>query len=328
MGKASGVGGVHDTSPLPSGSFGRAIQDLYYNLFTTWSSSENYYDHHQWAMMYILLGSMMVFLTLLATIRCSPFTRVMIFVILYLFNWTKLERKCYSSRPYLIGTNNFRSTALYMNVYGGAALAELGALSTQWSRWLDRLHVRVASYLLIFLGLFLCGCPERDYDWTSWSNALYHIGWHIFPKEVSYQSDYWSSIGTQIFIVGLICAPSVQRLLSHPAVVWLGSISLPVYLLHGPLMRSVLIWMLFGWRRGAEDGGIQAPPTWLVCVCIPVFFLILFAISHLWNLYVEPWCALLTNKVAKWMFEEGAERTKRETTEVDESKEGLLMGQV
>ncbi len=215
-----------------------------------------------------------------------------------------------------------------MNVYGGAALAELGTLSTQWSRRLDRLHMRISSYFLMFLGLFLCGCPERNYEWTSWSNALYHIGWLIFPKEVSYQSDYWSSIGTQIFIAGLICAPSVQRLLAHPAIVWLGSISLPVYLLHGPLMRSVLICMLFGWRKVREDDGIQRPPAWLVCVCIPVFFLILFAISQYWNLYVEPWCALLTNKVADWMFRERAECTKQEATEVDESKEGLLMGEV
>jgi len=92
MGEASGVGGVHDTSPLPSDSFGRAIQDLYYNLFTTWSSSENYYDHHQWAMLYILFGSMMVFLTLLATIRCSPLVTATIFIGLYAFNWAKLER--------------------------------------------------------------------------------------------------------------------------------------------------------------------------------------------------------------------------------------------
>ncbi len=107
MGKASGVAGVHDTSPLPSDSFGRAVQNLGYNLFTTWSSSENYYDHHQWAMMYILLGSMMVFLTLFATIRCSPLIRVTIFIGLYAFNWTKFERKCYTSRSDSLDTDAF-----------------------------------------------------------------------------------------------------------------------------------------------------------------------------------------------------------------------------
>lgn len=93
MGKLSGVGGVADTSPQASDSVGRAFHDLFYNMFTTWSASENFYDHHQWAMMYILLGSMMVFLTLVATIRCSPLTRASIFIGLYAFNWAKFERQ-------------------------------------------------------------------------------------------------------------------------------------------------------------------------------------------------------------------------------------------
>jgi len=215
-----------------------------------------------------------------------------------------------------------------MNVYGGAAMAELGILSTQWSRHLDRLYIGIISYLLIFLGLFFCGCPERDYEWTSWSSALYHIGWRIFPREVSYQNDYWSSIGAQILIFGIICTPGVQRILCHPVFVWLGSISLPVYLLHGPLMRSLLIWMLFGWGKAGEDGAMHGPPTWLICVCIPIFFIMLFAISHLWNIYVEPWCAWVTNKSAEWMLRKGAENAEREAMEEDESKEGLLMGQV
>lgn len=96
MGKASGILGIYNTSPLPSESFSKAFQDLGFNIFTTWSSGENLYDHHQWAMMYILLGSMMVFLTLLATIRCSPLGRVTVFVGLYAFNWAKAQRETLS----------------------------------------------------------------------------------------------------------------------------------------------------------------------------------------------------------------------------------------
>lgn len=93
MGSASGAIGVHDTSPLPSDSFGRALQDLVHSYFITWSEAENLYDHHQWAMAYILQGSMAVLLTLLATIRCSPLIRLTIFMGLYAFNWAKATRE-------------------------------------------------------------------------------------------------------------------------------------------------------------------------------------------------------------------------------------------
>lgn len=215
-----------------------------------------------------------------------------------------------------------------MNFYGGAALAELGALSSHWNLNLDRLHIRIMSYLMIVFGLFLCSCPVVNHEWTGWSNALYHIGWLIFPQSVTYQSDYWSSIGSLPLIIGIICAPSVQRLLSYPALVWLGSISLPVYLLHGPLMRSVLIWMLFGWRNVEEGGDLPRPPTWLIWVCIPIFFAVVFAASHAWNLFVEPCCAWLTNKSAEWMFRKRAEHADRLTADEDNSKEGLLMSPV
>jgi len=226
-----------------------------------------------------------------------------------------------------------------MNTYGGAALAEFGIyVSTSHTRQLDRLPFRIFSYLLIYLGLFFLGCPEGNYEWTTWSHTLYKIGFVIFPSKTTYQSDYWSSIGTQILIIGLACAPSAQRLLSHPALLWLGSISLPVYLLHGPLMRSVLIWMMFGWgtvekhSKTEEDVSVTEwesipwPPSWMPYLCIPIFFVILFAVSHAWNVYVEPWCALVTNRIAEWMSRQGPD-CRQEMAE-HEAKESLLMGQV
>lgn len=221
-----------------------------------------------------------------------------------------------------------------MNLYSGAALAELGIISTHWNHHnLDRLHIRIASYALILVGLFLCSCPVRDPEWTTWSRALYHTGWHIFPKVVTHQTDYWGSVGTLFLLLGLICAPSAQRQLSCRPMLWLGSISLPVYLFHGPLMRSVLIWALLGWKKAEGDVSQgaqkpQIPQTWLICVCIPIYFVILFATSQAWNLYVEPWCAWLTNKLVEYMFGNGAEYAKRKAAEGDEAKEGLLMGQV
>lgn len=43
----------------------------------------------------------------------------------------------------------------------------------------------------------------------------------------------------------VLFSPPIRRTLSQEYLVWLGGVRLPLYLLHGPLMRSILAWMLF-----------------------------------------------------------------------------------
>ena len=48
-----------------------------------------------------------------------------------------------------------------------------------------------------------------------------------------------------MLIVSIMFSPLLRRLLSHPSVVYLGSISFPLYLLHGTWIRLFLTWILY-----------------------------------------------------------------------------------
>lgn len=205
-----------------------------------------------------------------------------------------------------------------LNIYLGAVLADLSTqissapLPTQKRKLIGRF----TPFLLLLLGLFVSGYPEKSPEWTPWSQNLARIGHWIFPSGAEYWR-YWPSIGAQLMTFAVLLSPSLQRVLSHPSLIWLGSLSFPLYLLHGPLIRSVLSWMLFGWRRPIYyytknfDGSVAStweripfPENWVFCVALPAFFFILLASAHFWTLLVEPRCAKITKKMEEIMYGE------------------------
>lgn len=76
------------TSPEISPSWGQAGIDLIYAIRNTWLyNPENPYDQPQWALMYLLQGSMLVFMALLATINLTPRFRVITMMICWFWSW-------------------------------------------------------------------------------------------------------------------------------------------------------------------------------------------------------------------------------------------------
>ena len=76
------------TSPEISPSWGQAIIDLIYAIRNTWLyNPENPYDQPQWALIYLLQGSMFVFMALLATVNLTPRFRVMTMMICWFWSW-------------------------------------------------------------------------------------------------------------------------------------------------------------------------------------------------------------------------------------------------
>ena len=201
-----------------------------------------------------------------------------------------------------------------MNVYFGALLADLSAQLPCPSESNRRPQTRFAVLALLLFGLHLCGYPEKFAERATWSEHLARIGHLIYPQGSEYWR-YWPTIGAQFVTVAVVLSPSLQKFLSHPALLWLGGLSFPLYLLHGPLIRSVLSWMLFGWRSPIyyytknEDGSVDStweripqPPTWVFCVAMPAYFLLLLATAHFWTLLVEPWCAWATKRAEEIMY--------------------------
>ncbi len=92
---------IRDTSPKPGPGVTGSIRLLLANLFTTWTTGFNVYDKNQWTFPFLLKGSMLIFITLLATVRIHSNYRILVFLGLYAFNWAGGDRKriCSSSTP-------------------------------------------------------------------------------------------------------------------------------------------------------------------------------------------------------------------------------------
>lgn len=90
---------MRSTSPLPDASFREAIYNLVKYSFLTWKNGDNAYERNQWSMPFLLKGSMLVYLVLLATLRCTPKWRMAVFTALYAYSWVAGDGKTAFSIP-------------------------------------------------------------------------------------------------------------------------------------------------------------------------------------------------------------------------------------
>ena len=215
---------------------------------------------------------------------------------------------------------------LGMNIYFGALLAELSNRlpSPPYMTPQRNPYLRTMVGVTLLLGLHVSGYPEVSPEWTAWSQSLAQIGQFIFPGNYW---RYWTSIGAQLITLAVVISPQIQEILSHPSLVWLGSVSLPLYLIHGPLVRSLLMWMLLGWKSPVSRTSF--PNGWVFCIVLPIFFLLLLWASQLWTTWVEPWCASMTKRLEEIMY--GADRGERgdlSRTHGDRSRNGGVLNQV
>jgi hypothetical protein len=191
-----------------------------------------------------------------------------------------------------------------MNVFAGMILAECSCLprfrssrTTIWNTWL--------LYACAIVGLYLGSYPRTNADYASWSRRLQILGTCIFPVN-AVQNRYWQGIGAQMICSAILFSPYLRLALSKEYLVRLGRASFPLYLLHGPLMRSILAWMLFIYpgtpqgflessSRVEQDSETQRdmrgfePGRPIPVLILASFFLILLFCVRLWQSTVEIW---------------------------------------
>ena len=93
---------LHENTPSPSSDWYRAVADLFHGLKATWVYGEqNPYDQPQWALIYLLQGSIMTISVLSLVVTMTPRwrTATLFSLALYSLNWSHMlgDRKYFNS---------------------------------------------------------------------------------------------------------------------------------------------------------------------------------------------------------------------------------------
>ncbi len=210
------------------------------------------------------------------------------------------------------------------NVFAGILFAEM-SLNKGVQDWVDKhpYFRTVGSASCILLGMFFCSYPEENPEWAVWSNNMTKLGQYIFPNEVEY-ARYYPGLGTNIFTLGVMYNDTAKKIFSTRLLLFLGKNSFPIYLLHAPLIRTILTWCLFGFSsrpdQGKDNEGNQLPPgwlpvapTWVILTIMPVFYVVLYRVANMWTNYVDPFCARVTQSFEDTVFRDDAKASSEKS---------------
>ncbi|KAG7291133.1 hypothetical protein NEMBOFW57_001144 [Staphylotrichum longicolle] len=296
--------------PLP---FNENVQRLFRTSLTTWTNTENLFDRHQWAMRPLLIGAFQVYIVLAATIGMRFKYRMLVHVLLILY--------------WLMNVNALTETFGAMLALG-TLLAEL-AQHRPTQNFITS-HQRLLNFvvvpLIMLFGGFIGSYPAEHEDWRSWSQTLHNIlidpagdgsrGSLIVPKGTDIQRRT-SAFFIMCTAVSLFLSPLFQKLLSHRLLIWLGHHSFAVYLVHGTILRTVGIWIVYGitgepWEpAGKNEDGTPREQEWLhpkgrphKMVAILVFTALTYTAAWAWMRWVDTACARATQWLEKKVFED------------------------
>ncbi|KUI71838.1 hypothetical protein VM1G_08093 [Cytospora mali] len=278
---------------------GEAFRNLVYNIVTTWTRSTNEYDNNQWTLLPLLKGSIWVYAFMVATAYIKPRFRMLASFGLWVYFY------CASD------------SAFGMQFFWGTLIADMQNHPPTTQIIADRPRLcRVLSFMLVFIGLTFASFPEGHAEWMTWSRILLDIMKAILPDNPDFPR-FGSGIGLEFIALGILLSPWLQRVLSSRYLLFLGRMSFAVYLLHGPLMKSTLVWMLYGVQvlpDHENDQGemvitrLKYPGNITLIAWQLVWLPMVYGIAHLWMAYVDPWCDRMTNRLVEYVRLEATEK--------------------
>lgn len=175
---------------------------------------------------------------------------------------------------------------------------------------------KVLAIFFLTIGAFIASYPEGHPEWQSWSAWLFRALVRILPKDPDFPR-FGSGIGLEFITLGIHFSPFLKDILSSKYLLWLGKQSFAVYLLHGPLLRWLLCWMVYGPHLPADvindngemmPGQLHFPGMWTLLLWLPVWLPLNYAVANLWTTYVDPWCAQLTEQIVTHVKETYGEK--------------------
>ncbi|KAL2127467.1 hypothetical protein VTI74DRAFT_10684 [Chaetomium olivicolor] len=304
--------------PLP---FRENVKRLFTTSLTTWTNTENLYDRHQWAMRPLLIGAFQVYIVLAATIGMRFRYRMLVHVLLITY--------------WLMNVNALTETFGAMLALG-TLLAELA--QHRPTQTFIATHTRLLTFivapLLLLIGGYVGSYPQEHHDWAPWSGNLHAFlvapegentrGSFIVPKGSDVQRRT-SAFFIMCTAISLFLSPLFQKMLSHRLLIWLGHHSFAVYLVHGTILRTVGMWIVYGIRgepwepAGKNEDGTPREQVWLAprsrahkMVAIVVFTTLTYIAAWAWMRWVDTACARATQWLENKVFEdEEAEKEGR-----------------
>jgi len=194
--------------------------------------------------------------------------------------------------------------------YSGLLFAEISSFSSIHDFAASHSFAKRTLVALLFLsGFYLMSMPSVNWEWAPWFNFILEDCKFLFP-EGSNVYILTSYIGVFLTLLSILFSTRFQDILTHPVCLWLGQLSLPIYLIHGPVIRSLFCWLIYGFTQPEyreerdSDGSIQKipgdfpqPSSARIFVSIAVFLGVVLYLAQLWSHKVELWCA----KVAKYV---------------------------
>ncbi|CAG8038741.1 unnamed protein product [Penicillium salamii] len=284
-------------APDREDSFWKELLRLPMNFLSTWTTGYMAYDDHQWALLPLLLSSMLVYITLSATMFVKFRYRVLIYIGMMLYFHQDATKN----------TETFQLQAVY-----GMLLSDF-SYNKALNEWIED-HPRGRKTLTIPLtvfGLLIASYPGEHPEWAGWSNLMFKASQYIFPPEVNIGKRY-TALAIDLIILAIFFSPSAKDFLSNRLLLWLGKQSFAVYLIHGTMLRVVLCWMLYGisgqpWegseaRTDDQRDWIPIRSPGVVAVSIPIWIGLVYLLAALWTAYVDTFCASLTQKLERTMF--------------------------
>jgi len=226
---------------------------------------------------------------------------------------------------------------MFMPIFTGVFLAEVSMTSLVSNFSTSRSTLKHSlPYISVILGWYFISFPKFHSEAVPWSFALLRIATNIFPYGCDIHG-YYGHVGVTLIVTGIVFSSTMQRFFCTRTLQWLGARSFPIYLIHGPIIRSFLNWILFrgatpAWRDIHDKEGnligtfpmFPIPAPWKFIFALPIFFVVVLVLSDLWNRHVEPPCATAT----KWLEEKmcGSHSERRTIGKIEISEFSLSDG--
>lgn len=242
----------------------------------------NGYDRHTWTVPVEYNTSLVLFLVLFAISRMTTRRRVILLsgFVFYCFCYQRLEVLTFTAGALLAQID-------LLNHLKRPSVLPTSCLNS------ERLSVgkkeTIFSFLCFLLGLFLCSAPVLNTDTTFGYQTLMRLLSVIFaPLKLVRQAEYIRTLGAIFVVYGSINCTWIEAFLSNRVSIYLGRISYALYLVHGPVIRSLLyaavptIYILTGDGTWSGQTTFTTVQAWLLGALL-VFPLVIWLSDLFWR---------------------------------------------